>query len=68
MFILQLEPRSNEYWMFGTSKRCRNKKAGLYHVNMKINIGTHAELVADTIGKYSELWNSQVQYYIVKTI
>ena len=28
--------------------------------------GTHAELVADTTGKFHELWNAQAQYYTEK--
>ena len=32
-----------------------------------IQQGTHAELVADTAGKYHELWNAQAQYYTEKT-
>ena len=33
-----------------------------------IQQGTHAELVADTTGKYHELWNAQAQYYTEKTV
>lgn len=29
--------------------------------------GTHEELIRDTDGKYSELWNAQAQYYIKET-
>lgn len=28
-----------------------------------VQMGTHSELVADTNGKYFELWNAQAQYY-----
>ncbi len=28
-----------------------------------IQHGSHAELVADTCGKYYELWHAQAQYY-----
>ena len=28
-----------------------------------VQIGTHAELLADTAGKYYELWTAQAQYY-----
>ncbi len=28
-----------------------------------VQVGTHAELLADTGGKYLELWNAQAQYY-----
>lgn len=29
-----------------------------------VQIGTHEELLKDTKGKYYELWNAQVQYYV----
>ena len=29
-----------------------------------VHQGSHASLVADTNGKYYELWNAQVQYYM----
>ena len=28
-----------------------------------VQIGNHADLLADTAGKYAELWNAQAQYY-----
>lgn len=31
-----------------------------------VQVGTHAELLADTGGKYYELWNAQAQYYTKK--
>lgn len=31
-----------------------------------VQVGTHAELLADTCGKYYELWNAQAQYYTKK--
>lgn len=31
-----------------------------------VQVGTHAELLADTNGKYYELWNAQAQYYTKK--
>ena len=35
----------------------------VFHEGAVIQHGTHAELVADTTGKYHELWNAQAQYY-----
>ena len=35
----------------------------VFHEGGVIQHGTHAELVADTTGKYHELWNAQAQYY-----
>ena len=32
-----------------------------------IQEGTHEELLEDTNGKYSELWNAQAQYYAENT-
>ena len=32
-----------------------------------VQIGTHEELLADTTGKYYELWHAQAQYYTEKT-
>lgn len=39
----------------------------VFHEGAVIQYGTHAELVADTSGKYHELWNAQAQYYTEKT-
>ena len=39
----------------------------VFHEGEVIQQGTHAELVADTNGKYHELWNAQAQYYTEKT-
>ena len=39
----------------------------VFHEGAVIQQGTHAELVADTTGKYHELWNAQAQYYTEKT-
>ena len=35
----------------------------VFHEGRVIQQGTHASLVADTGGKYYELWNAQAQYY-----
>ena len=35
----------------------------VFHEGAVIQQGTHAELVADTTGKYHDLWNAQAQYY-----
>lgn len=35
----------------------------VFHDGAVIQQGTHASLVADTNGKYYELWNAQAQYY-----
>lgn len=35
----------------------------VFHEGAVIQKGTHATLVADTGGKYYELWNAQAQYY-----
>lgn len=35
----------------------------VFHEGAVIQQGTHAELAADTGGKYYELWNAQAQYY-----
>lgn len=32
-----------------------------------VQVGTHEELLADTTGKYYELWHAQAQYYTEKT-
>ena len=39
----------------------------VFHEGAVIQHGSHAELVADTNGKYHELWNAQAQYYTEKT-
>lgn len=39
----------------------------VFHDGGVIQRGSHAELVADTNGKYHELWNAQAQYYTEKT-
>ena len=39
----------------------------VFHEGAVIQQGTHAELVANTNGKYHELWNAQAQYYTEKT-
>lgn len=35
----------------------------VFHEGAVIQQGSHAELVADSVGKYHELWNAQAQYY-----
>ena len=35
----------------------------VFHKGAVIQQGTHEELVADTQGKYHELWHAQAQYY-----
>ena len=35
----------------------------VFHEGEIVQKGTHDELVADTAGKYYELWNAQAQYY-----
>ena len=35
----------------------------VFHEGAVIQYGSHASLVADTAGKYYELWNAQAQYY-----
>ena len=35
----------------------------VFHEGSVIQQGTHADLVANTTGKYHELWNAQAQYY-----
>ena len=35
----------------------------VFHEGAVIQRGTHDELVADTSGKYYELWHAQAQYY-----
>ena len=39
----------------------------VFHEGAVIQHGTHTELVADTTGKYHELWNAQAQYYTEKS-
>ena len=39
----------------------------VFHEGAVIQQGSHASLVADTNGKYYELWNAQAQYYTEKT-
>ncbi len=39
----------------------------VFHDGAVIQQGTHAELLAQTGGKYWELWNAQAQYYTDKT-
>ena len=35
----------------------------VFHESAVIQQGSHATLVADTNGKYYELWSAQAQYY-----
>ena len=35
----------------------------VFHKGSVIQKGTHEQLLADTTGKYYELWNAQAQYY-----
>jgi len=35
----------------------------VFHEGAVIQQGTHDDLVADTTGKYYELWQAQAQYY-----
>lgn len=35
----------------------------VFHEGAVIQQGSHAELLADSSGKYYELWNAQAQYY-----
>ena len=39
----------------------------VFHEGGVIQQGTHDDLLADTTGKYHELWNAQAQYYTEKT-
>lgn len=39
----------------------------VFHEGAVIQHGTHAELMAETNGKYRKLWNAQAQYYTEKT-
>ncbi len=36
----------------------------VFHNGEVIQFGTHESLLADTAGKYYELWNAQAQYYV----
>jgi ATP-binding cassette subfamily B protein len=38
----------------------------VFHEGQLIQRGNHDTLIADTSGKYNELWNAQAQYYINK--
>lgn len=38
-------------------------KIAVFHEGEIVQNGTHEELLADSTGKYYELWNAQVQYY-----
>ena len=38
-------------------------KIAVFHEGAVIQTGSHEELLADTNGKYYELWNAQAQYY-----
>lgn len=40
-------------------------KIAVFHEGEIIQIGSHEELLADSKGKYHELWNAQAQYYTV---
>lgn len=40
-------------------------KIAVFHEGAVIQSGSHEELLADTEGKYYELWNAQAQYYTV---
>lgn len=35
----------------------------VFHEGQIVQFGSHEELVADTLGKYYELWHAQAQYY-----
>ena len=39
----------------------------VFHKGHLVQLGNHDKLVADTNGKYHELWNAQAQYYTEKT-
>lgn len=41
-------------------------KIVVFHRGEVIQKGTHEELLADSKGKYYELWNAQAQYYIIQ--
>lgn len=38
-------------------------KIAVFHEGRLVQLGSHKELVADTEGKYYEMWNAQAQYY-----
>ena len=40
-------------------------KIAVFHEGAVIQMGSHEELLADTDGKYYELWNAQAQYYTI---
>ncbi len=40
-------------------------KIAVFHEGAVIQTGSHEELLADTGGKYYQLWNAQAQYYTV---
>ncbi len=40
-------------------------KIAVFHEGAVIQTGNHEELLADTDGKYYELWNAQAQYYTI---
>ena len=40
-------------------------KIAVFHQGRIIQTGNHEELLADSGGKYYELWNAQAQYYTV---
>ena len=39
------------------------EKIAVFHEGRLVQLGSHKELVADTEGKYYEMWNAQAQYY-----
>ena len=39
------------------------EKIAVFHKGSLVQLGTHEELLADTEGKYCEMWNAQAQYY-----
>lgn len=39
------------------------EKIAVFHEGELVQLGNHEELVADTDGKYYELWSAQAQYY-----
>lgn len=41
-------------------------KIAVFHAGEIVQKGTHEELLADSKGKYYELWNAQSQYYTTK--
>lgn len=41
-------------------------KIAVFHKGQLVQLGSHEELVADTCGKYYEMWNAQAQYYCKK--